>query len=201
MKDFKSFALLSVLLLVGGSLIASENADHLYKIDASHSEATFKVRHLGISWVTGRFDKLSGEFVYNPEALAESKVMAAIEASSVDTDVQQRDDHLRSPDFFDVAQFPEIRFESREIRPGSDGKFQIAGDLTIHGVTRPVVLDAELGGTVKDPWGNQRAAFSASTEINRKDFGLTWNKALEAGGLLVGEDIKIEISVEGVRAK
>ncbi len=200
MRQAKWFSLILVIVLASGAAWAADGAGQ-YKIDPAHSQATFKVKHLGISWVTGRFDKLQGSFEYNPENLSESKVEAAIEAGSVDTDVQQRDDHLRSPDFFDVATYPEIKFVSKEVRSGEGGKFQIAGDLTIHGVTRPVTLDTELGGTVKDPWGNTRAAFSGSTTINRKDFGLTWNKALEAGGLLVGEEVYIQISVEGVQAK
>ncbi len=200
MRFAKWFALTLVVALAVGAAWASDRAGH-YKIDPAHSQATFKIKHLGISWVTGRFDKLQGSFEYNPDNLSESKVEAAIEASSVDTDVQQRDDHLRSPDFFDVATYPEIKFVSKSVQAGEAGKFQILGDLTIHGVTRPVTLDSELGGTVKDPWGNVRAAFSGSTTINRKDFGLTWNKALEAGGLLVGEEVHIQVSVEGVQAK
>lgn len=200
MRQAKWFSLILVIALAAGAALAADGGGQ-YKIDPAHSQATFKVKHLGISWVTGRFDKLQGSFEYNPENLSESKVEAAIEAASVDTDVQQRDDHLRSPDFFDVATYPEIKFVSKEVRGGEGDKFQIVGDLTIHGVTRPVTLDSELGGTVKDPWGNLRAAFSGSTTINRKDFGLTWNKALEAGGLLVGEEVHIQLSVEGVQAK
>ena len=124
-----------------------------------------------------------------------------METASINTDVVKRDDHLRSADFFDVKKFPYLSFVGREVREVQKDQFKIAGDLTIHGVTRPVVLDAEFGGVAKDPWGNSRAAFTAMTVIDRKDFGLTWNKLLESGGLLVGEDVRILLEIECIQKK
>jgi polyisoprenoid-binding protein YceI len=172
-----------------------------YTIDPAHSKVLFKVKHLGISSVTGRFKKFSGSYDFDQKKPGVAKATAKIDTASIDTDVEKRDTHLRSADFLDVQKYPEIAFVSKEVKENGNGKLKIVGDLTIHGVTRPVVLDAELGGVVKDPGGNERSAFTASTVINRKDFGLTWNKALETGGLLVGEEVQISLEVEGVRKK
>lgn len=190
------FVAVALTLLGAGLSWAAE-----YTIDPDHSKVLFKIRHLGISTVTGRFDKFSGAFAFDPKNIQASKVTATVEATSIDTDVAKRDEHLRSADFFDVEKFPQITFVSKEIRDAQGGKFKVAGDLTIHGVTKPVTLDVELVGTVKDPWGNERAGFSATATINRKDFGLTWNKALETGGLLVGEEVWISLEIEGILKK
>ena len=172
-----------------------------YDIDPAHSSVSFKIKHLSISTVMGRFDKFSGTVDLDPNNLKAIKTSAAIETASVDTDDTKRDDHLRGPDFFDAAKFPQMTFVSKEAKENGKNKLAIAGDLTLHGVTRPVVLDAEFSGAVKDPWGGERAAFTASTTINRKDFGMTFNKTLDTGGLMVGDEVRIEIAIEAVKKK
>src|SRR2546426_12165787 len=153
-----------------------------YTSDPDHSNILFKVKHLGVSTVTGRFEKFTATFDFDPQALKLASVQATIEAASLSTNVAKRDDHLRSADFLDVAKYPTITFASREVTSIKDSKFKLTGDLSLHGVTHPVVLDGSFGGAVKDPWGNERAAFTATTTIHRKDFGLTWNKTLDNGG-------------------
>ncbi len=170
-----------------------------YKIDPAHSSISFKIRHLAVSNVTGHFGEFSGTFAYDSGNPSASKAEAVIKAASINTSQPARDDHLRSADFLNTEKFPEIKFVSREIRNISGHSFKAAGDLTIHGVTRPVVLDAEYGGSVKDMNGKERAAFAAATEINRKDFGLTWSKLLETGQLVVGDEVRITLEIEGVK--
>src|SRR5258708_1016404 len=172
-----------------------------WKIDPAHSIAEFKVKHMMIANVTGQFSKISGTLFLDEADLANSHVEATIEASSIHTRDEQRDAHLKSPDFFDVEKFPSLHFKSSDIRIVRDGELSVEGDLTIHGVTRKVRFAVE-GPTppTKDPWGNARVAISASTKINRKDFGLTWNAALETGGILVGEEVTISLEVEFVKA-
>jgi polyisoprenoid-binding protein YceI len=171
-----------------------------WKIDASHSSLQFNVRHMVITKVRGSFKTYDGTLELDPGTDgALEKVAVVIDASSIDTSEPKRDGHLRSSDFLDVAAYPTIEFESRSIERRGD-RYDVRGDLTIHGVTRPVTLDAEFQGQGKDPWGGERAAFSARTRINREDFGLTWNQVLEAGGVLVGTQIDIEIEVQAVKA-
>jgi len=148
--------------------------------------------------VRGRFASWSGELKLDLDDLTRSSVTVDIDAKSIDTAVADRDTHLRSADFLDVERFPKLRFVSKRIESLGENRYRIHGDLTIRDVTREVALETEYAGTAKDPWGNQRAAFSASTSINRKDFGLTWNQALETGGVLVGEKVDIELDVEAV---
>src|SRR5262245_25930010 len=171
-----------------------------WNIDPAHSGINFSVRHMVVSKVRGRFTRFSGTLAIDDADLARSTVEATIDAASIDTGTAQRDAHLRSPDFLDVERFPEIRFRSTRIHKLGDDLYHVAGDLTIRGVTRQLVLDVELGGRAKDPWGNERIGFTASTSLDRKEFGLTWNQALEAGGLLVGDRVDIELEVEAVRA-
>lgn len=170
-----------------------------WTIDPSHSEVGFTVRHLGISKTRGRFGAFRGDIVVagQPE---QSRVSVEIDADSIDTKDAGRDEHLRSADFFNVAEHPTLTFVATDVTPASD-RWKVTGDLTIAGVTRPVVLDTEVAGIVTDPWGNERVAFAASTEVNREDFGLTWNAALETGGFLVGKTVKIDIEVEAVLQK
>jgi polyisoprenoid-binding protein YceI len=171
-----------------------------WNIDASHSTLQFSVRHMVISKVRGAFKSYSGVLQLDDAAdFAPRKVSVVVDAASIDTAEPKRDEHLKSSDFLDVATWPTFRFESRAIER-SGQRYRIEGDLTIHGVTRPVTLDAEFQGQGKDPWGGQRAAFSAKTSIDRGDFGLTWNQVLEAGGVLVGTKIDIEIEVQAVKA-
>lgn len=168
-----------------------------WNIDLSHSAATFSVRHLMVSKVRGRFASFSGT-VRVPEQPLDAEVEATIDVASIDTHDANRDTHLRSADFFDAEQYPTITFRSRSVRPqGSD--FVLAGDLTIRGTTRPVELALEFNGTTGDPWGGTRAGFSATTEISRKDFGMEWNMALETGGFVVGDTVKIELEIEAVK--
>lgn len=172
----------------------------VYDIDPDHSQVTFKVKHLGISNVRGGFDVFSGSYSFDEANPASSTVETEIVASSINTNKKKRDDHLRSDEFLDVEKFPNITFKSKEVK-GSGENLQIVGDLTIHGVTKEVVLDTVFEGSATDPWGNNRSAFTATTDINRKDFGMTWNKALEAGGFVVGDKVNITLEVQGIEKK
>jgi polyisoprenoid-binding protein YceI len=175
---------------------SSATAATTWTIDPAHSLVELAVKHMMFSTVKGRFASVAGTIVLNEQNLAGSSVIAEIDAGSIDTGEAQRDGHLRSADFLDVESFPTIAFRSTEIVPrGRDG-FVLVGDLTIHGVTREVSLEAELTGQGSDPWGGKRAGFAASTTINRKDFGLTWNQALEAGGVLVSDQVKISLEIQ-----
>lgn len=171
-----------------------------YEIDPTHSTAQFKVRHMMIANVKGEFTKVSGRVLFNQESPAEGQVDISIDAASISTRDPQRDDHLKSADFLDVANYPSITFRSKKISAAGKDAFEVSGDLTIHGVTRQVTLDVDsVTPEAKDPWGGARRGATASTTISRKDFGLTWNTALETGGVLVGEDVHITIDVELVR--
>ena len=172
-----------------------------WDIDTSHSSVGFNVRHLVISKTHGRFTRWNGSITLDEANLANSRVEVNIDADSIDTNEPQRDAHLRSADFFDVEKNPKLTFVSTQITPGAGGEFRIAGDLTIAGITRPVVLEAESLGRTADPWGGQRAGFSAKTTIDRRDFGLTWNQALEAGGVLVSDKVDIEVEAQVVAGK
>jgi polyisoprenoid-binding protein YceI len=170
-----------------------------YQLDSSHSAAHFSVRHMMISNVRGEFTKVSGTIWYDPENPRNSKVEASIDAASIATREPQRDAHLRSADFLDVEKYPVLTFRSKSVS-GEQGDWKVTGDLTIRGVTREVTFDVE-GPTpeTRDPWGNARIGATATGKINRKDFGLTWNTALETGGVLVGDEVKLTLDVEGVR--
>lgn len=170
-----------------------------YDIDTAHSSAGFAVRHLAVSNVRGEFAKVTGVVEYDAKDPSKTRVEATIDAASVTTRDPKRDEHLKSADFFDVAQYPVITFKSTKVEKASQG-LKVKGDLTLHGVTRPVVLDVQ-GPTpeVKDPWGNVRAGASATAKINRKDFGMSFNKTLDSGGLVVGDEVAITIDVELVK--
>jgi polyisoprenoid-binding protein YceI len=169
-----------------------------WNVDPSHSSVGFVARHLMISKVRGTFTSFSGTIEIAEDRLA-STVRASVDMASVQTGDEGRDGHLRTNDFFDVEHHPTMTFVSTGIRPDG-GDFVLSGDLTIKGVTRGVEFDLEFEGTSTDPWGNQKIGFSAETEINRKDFGLEWNVALETGGVLVGEKVKIQLDIQAVRA-
>jgi polyisoprenoid-binding protein YceI len=178
----------------------SSNATTKWTIDPTHAEVGFSVRHMMISTVRGRFGGISGSVIVDEQQPRNSKVDVTIDVASIDTRQDMRDNHLRSPDFFDVAKFPNLHFVSKRIDGDPrNGDFRVIGDLTIRDVTRQVELTATLGGEGKDPWGNERAGFSASGKINRADFGLHWNQALETGGVLVSEEVKLAIDVELVK--
>lgn len=170
-----------------------------WEIDSSHSGLHFSVRHLVIAKVRGQFSRWSGALAVPDGDFTKATLDVVIDASSIETGVADRDAHLKSPDFFDIAQYPEARFIASRFEPDGEAGGRLVGNLTIKGITREVVLDVERHGQAKDPWGNERAAFSAKTSIDRKDFGLTWNQALETGGLMVGERVDLEIEIEAVR--
>jgi polyisoprenoid-binding protein YceI len=169
-----------------------------YAIDPSHSNAHFSVRHLMIAKVRGSFNNITGSITLPPDATIPTAFKAQIDAASVDTRDAQRDGHLKSPDFFDVATYPTISFESSHIEPLDATSFKATGTLTMHGVSAPVTLEAEVSGEGKDPWGNHRVAFEAKATINRKDFGLVWNQALDAGGVAIGEEVSITLDIESI---
>ena len=171
-----------------------------WSIDTSHSEILFRVRHMMISNVRGQFKSFSGTIDINEDNPAASSVAVSIDVASIDTRDEKRDGHLKSGDFFDAEQFPTITFTSTGVEVTGNNTGKIHGDLTIKGVTKPVVLDATFVGKAKSPWGTTSAGFNASTTINRTDFGLTWNVALETGGILVGEEITIDIELEAVQS-
>jgi len=172
-----------------------------YKIDESHTQVGFKIKHLVISTVSGRFNKFSGEFKYDASTGKVEGLKAIIEASSLDTNEPDRDKHLRSKDFFDVDKFKTLEFVAKDVFYKDKKPTEIKGDLTIHGISKPVTLKVDFKGEATDPWGNQRAAFEASTKVNRKDFGLNWNKNLDKGGVMIADDVDILIEGEAILQK
>jgi len=171
-----------------------------YTIDPSHTSVEFLVRHMMLAKVRGRFTGVSGSFAVPQDGTLPTEIAAQIDATSIDTRDEQRDAHLKSADFLDVANFPKIEFVSTKAE-GSGEDIKLHGTLTIHGVSRPVVLEGVFEGRATDPWGNARIGFTAHCTISRKDFALTWNQALETGGVLVGDDVRIELNVEGIAQK
>jgi polyisoprenoid-binding protein YceI len=169
-----------------------------FAIDASHSTVQFVARHMMVSKVRGKFGSYSGTITVADDPL-QSSVQISIDPSTVDTGDEGRDGHLTSPDFFDVASYPEITFTSTAVRQDDGATFVVDGDLTVHGVTKPVTLAVDFEGVGQDPWGGERIGFSTEIELDREDFGLTWNQALETGGVLVGKKIRIDIDIEAVR--
>ena len=183
------------------TLATPQTAVSTWNIDPVHSVAEFKVKHMMISNVKGQFTRIKGVLSLDETELTKSRVEASIDAASINTRDEQRDAHLKSADFFDVEKFPSLSFKSTKITRVADGELAVAGELTIHGVARNVVFTVE-GPTApgKDPWGNTRIGLSATTKINRKDFGLTWNTALETGGILVGDEVTITLDVQFIKA-
>ena len=170
-----------------------------WNIDPVHSSVSFSIKHMMIAKVHGGFEKVSGSLIFDADKLSQSKIDVTIDAASINTREPQRDTHLKSADFFDVEEYPTLTFKSKRFE-GAAGEFKIVGDLSIHGVTKEVILDVE-GPSVelKDPYGNIKIGASATTKIKRKDFGLTWNAALEAGGVLVGDDVSITLDIQFVK--
>ena len=193
----KRFAISLTLVLTFLLPALASAAISTWVIDADHSSIQFKVKHLMVSNVKGEFKKFSGALTIDDADITRSKVDVTIDATSIDTGNAKRDEHLRSPDFLDVAKNPTLKFVSTKVAKSGDGTLKVTGTLMIHGVSREVVLDVE-GPTsaIKDPWGNTKRGASATTKINRKDFGLTWNKALETGGVVVGDEVAITLEVE-----
>lgn len=194
MKSIKTSLVFAAALLI----FSSSSYAATYKVDPAHSTVGFKIRHL-LSYTQGKFDTFEGTFDYDPAKPETSKVEATAKAVSIDTNVKQRDDHLRSKDFFDVEQFPSLTFKSTKFEVVSPEKGKLEGLLNLHGVEKPVVFDVDIYGVAKDPMGNVRSAFSATAKINRKDFGLVYNKVLETGQLMVGEEVTIQLEVEGIQ--
>ncbi|HLV67358.1 MAG TPA: YceI family protein [Polyangiaceae bacterium] len=170
-----------------------------WNLDLAHSAIHFTVRHMVFAKVRGRFGSFRGTLDLDDADLTRGRVSVEIDAASIDTGVADRDTHLRSADFLDAEHFPHLKFESTRVEKVDGNRYRVVGNLTIRDVTREVVLDVEHGGVAKDPWGNQRTAFTATAALDRRDYGLKWNQALEAGGVLVGERVDIEIEVQAVR--
>lgn len=171
-----------------------------WSLDPSHSSVEFAVKHMVISSTKGRFQDFAVDADIDEANLAASRATVTIEAATVDTRDERRDEHLRSADFFDAANHPQITFVTKRLEPRGGSDYRIVGDLTIRGVTKEVALDGEVSGPVKDPWGGTRLGLSASGKVNRKEFGLVWNGVLETGGVLVGDDVKMNIETELVKA-
>jgi polyisoprenoid-binding protein YceI len=171
-----------------------------WKLDPAHSSADFKVKHMMISNVKGSFSGLNGTLVEDPTDPTRSSVEASVDVTTVSTGDPQRDGHLKSADFFDAEKYPKMTFKSTAVKRTGEGEYSVTGDLTLHGVTKAVTFEVEgPSAPGKDPWGNTRIGLSASTKINRKDFGLSWNSALETGGILVGEDVTITLDVQFIK--
>lgn len=179
---------------------ATSTTTRTYQIDKAHSEAIFQVRHL-LSKVRGRFSDFEGTIDFDEANPENSSVNFTVYTKSIDTNEADRDTHLRSADFFSVEQFPTLTFQSKSIVRRAENRFDVTGDLTMRGVTKTVVLPVEYLGKAKDPWGNEKLAFEAEVSLNRKDYGLTWNAALETGGFLVGDDVKVNISIQAAPKK
>lgn len=194
-KDSGRSVLMAAALSVAAAPGISVAAE--YEIDGSHSSAQFAVKHLMVSNVRGEFEKVTGRLNLDEKDITKSSVEATIDATSINTRDEKRDEHLKSPDFFDVQKYPTLTFRSTKVEKAGKGRLKVTGNLTLRGITRPVVLDVEGPTTaVKDPWGNTKIGASATTRVNRQDFGLKWNKALEAGGVLIGDDVKIALDLQ-----
>ena len=182
------------------SAIGRAAGTSVWTLDPAHTLVEFAAKHLMITTVKGRFVDVSGTIRMNESNPAASSVRAVIKASSIDTRTDQRDAHLKSADFLEAERYPEITFDSTAVERAGERRYRVTGNLTIHGVTKAVVLDVTDEGRTKDPWGGERAGFSATTRIDRREFGLTWNQVLESGGVLVGNEIRITIEVEATKS-
>ncbi len=194
MKKFHAVALAALFAAV--PLMAADT----YSIDKQHSNAGFAIRHL-VSTVHGKFDDIGGTIVIDSQKPSASTVEFTMKTASIDTGVADRDKHLRSADFFDAEKNPEITFKSTSIKPAGKDAYEVTGNLTMHGVTKSITLPVRFLGTAKDPWGNTRAGFELETTLNRKDYNINWNKAVDNGGVLLGDDVKVTINIEAVKAK
>jgi len=188
----KRLAALAAAVLLAPSAAFAGN----WNIDGAHSTAGFAVRHMMVSKAKGQFNKLSGKLALDDKDVTKSSIEATIDVASIDTNNGKRDEHLRSPDFFDAEKFPSITFKSTKVEKNGKDALKVTGDLTMHGVTKSVVLDATLSGPATNPWGQVVRGVEAKAKINRKDFGLTWNKTLETGGVVVGDEVEISIDAE-----
>ncbi len=192
MKTHRNVA---ALVLAAAFVIPAAARAEPFKIDAEHSTVGFSIRHL-FSTVKGQFKTYDAIINYDAKSPEKSSVKATIDVKSIDTGTEKRDEHLRSKDFFDVEHYPSMTFESTKVKMTGKNKAKITGKLSMHGVTKDVVLEASFNGAGSDPWGNRKAGFSATTKLNRKDYGLTWNAPVEAGGVLVGDEVTINLDIE-----
>jgi polyisoprenoid-binding protein YceI len=190
-KSLSALAGAGALLAMAGTALASE-----WVVDSTHVTAQFAVKHMMVSTTRGQFDKVSGDVQLDDKDLTRSKVNITIDANSINTREAKRDAHLKSPDFFDTAKHPNLTFASTKIAKAGKDKFKVTGNLTMRGVSKPVTLDASLTDVVKSPWGTPVRGVSVTGKLNRKDWGLTWNKSLDAGGLLIGEEVEVQIDLE-----
>lgn len=188
-------AVLALALVAAGSAYGAD-----YTVDTAHSALNFRIKHL-LSKVSGRFTDWTGTIQYDPTMKTPATFNATIKTASITTDHAKRDEHLKSPDFFDAAKNPEITFKSTKVAKKSGKNFDVTGDLTMAGKTKPVTLQFEYLGEQKDPWGNMKAGFAGKTTINRKDWGIVWNKTLDAGGVMLGDQVEIEVLLEADPAK
>lgn len=185
---------------LGFSLFAQASTE-TWKIDDTHATAAFSIKHMTVTNVTGNFTQMTGKFEIDPADVTKMTAEANIDVKGINTNNTKRDDHLRSPDFFDVKKFPTMTFKSKKVEKQGGEKFTLTGDLTLHGVTKEVTLTSDgLTPTIKDPWGGMRRGFSATGELNRKEFNLLWNKSLDGGGLILGETVKLTIDIELIKA-
>ena len=189
-------SILAVAFMLGMSAQAAD-----WNLDQVHSAVEFSVRHLAISKIKGKFNEFEAKMVFDGKSVENGSAEFTIQVASIDTENEKRDNHLKSADFFGAEENPTITFKSKKISAVKDGKFQIIGDMTMRGVTKEVTFDCELHGVVQGPGGNTRAGFSAETTINRHDFGVSWSKTLDAGGLIVGNDVKLTLELEFIEAK
>ena len=189
-------SILAVAFMLGMSVQAAD-----WNLDPVHSAIEFSVRHMAISKIKGKFRKFEAKMVFDGKAVENGSAEFTIQVASIDTDNEKRDTHLKSSDFFAVEENPTITFKSKKVSAVKDGKFQITGDMTLRGVTKEVTFDCELHGIIQDSYGNTRSGFSAETTINRQDFGVSWSNTLDAGGLIVGNDVKLSLELEFIEAK
>ena len=189
----------TILLVIGLAAVESSGADK-YTIDRTHSSIGFGVRHMVVSKVKGEFNEFAGTILYDDKDITKSGVEVTIKTATIDTKDAKRDEHLKSPDFFDAPKHPEISFKSKRIEKMEDG-YVAVGDLTMRGVTKEIRIPFTIAGMVTDPYGNTRLGLSARTKVNRQDYGVSWSKELDSGGLVVSDDVEIEIEIEAVKAK
>lgn len=190
----RTISLLAIAIAFGAHTVFAAD----YDVDPAHTSVGFNIRHM-VSHVNGTFKDFTGNFSFDAKKPSASVVDFSVKTESIDTQNEKRDKHLRSADFFDVEKFPNMTFKSTKVTPAGKNKYKVTGDLTLHGVTRPETFDIEFGGEMKDPWGNQRAGFSATGTINRKNYGIIWNKALDTGAVMLGDDVNVAIQVEATQ--
>jgi len=188
-----------IFLILSLSTISLIAQNSTWKSDQPHSKVSFSISHMVISEVSGRFNDFEASMIQTKDDLSDSKLTATIKVKSIDTDNESRDKHLKSADFFDAEKYPEILFDSKSFEKTGKDTYKITGDLTMHGFTKPIVLDTKFNGFINDPWGNMRAGFKATGKLNRKDFDIKYNKIIEAGGLLIGENVDFTINMEMVK--